>query len=150
MNMPDKRPISFYALLTLLFFQSVSGLYGGGALIMDPTGNLLQMPTALLQGTPFQDFLIPGGILFIVLGIFPLIIFVGSWQRRIWAWSGAILVSIALIIWIGVEVAMIGYVSDPPLQLIYGLVGLALLILTQLPTVREILQAKPIPHEANN
>ncbi|SMO89944.1 hypothetical protein SAMN06265218_12131 [Fodinibius sediminis] len=150
MNMPDKRPISFYALLTLLFFQSASGLYGGGALILDTTGNFLQLPTALLEGTPFQDFLIPGIILFTVLGIFPLIVFVGLWRRKMWAWLGAVMVSIALIIWIGVEIAMIGYASEPPLQLIYGLVGIALLILTQLPAVRKILQSKPIHHETNH
>ncbi|WP_142715844.1 hypothetical protein [Fodinibius sediminis] len=148
--MPDKRPISFYALLTLLFFQSASGLYGGGALILDTTGNFLQLPTALLEGTPFQDFLIPGIILFTVLGIFPLIVFVGLWRRKMWAWLGAVMVSIALIIWIGVEIAMIGYASEPPLQLIYGLVGIALLILTQLPAVRKILQSKPIHHETNH
>lgn len=150
MNTPDKRPISFYVLLTLLFFQSASGLYGGAALILDPTGNFLQLPTTLLEGTPFQDFLIPGIILFTVLGVFPLIVFVGSWQQKIWAWPGAMLVSIALIIWIGVQIAMIGYESEPPLQLIYGLVGGALLILTQLPAVRTLLQSKSIHHETNH
>ncbi|WP_441000128.1 hypothetical protein [Fodinibius sp. SL11] len=150
MNTPEKRPISFYALLTLLFFQAASGLYGGTALIMDPTGNLLQMPTALLEGTSFQDFLIPGIILFSILGIFPLIVLIGSWQRKPWAWPGAVLVSIALIIWIAVQITMIGYAPEPPLQLVYGLVGIVLLILTQLPAVRKILQSKPIHHETNN
>ncbi|MGM0588078.1 MAG: hypothetical protein ACQETE_06685 [Bacteroidota bacterium] len=140
---PDQRPISFYALLILLFFQSASGLYGGGALIGDPTGDALQLPTSLLAGTPFPDFLIPGLILFSVLGIFPLIVCIGSWQRRTWAWPGAVLVSIALIIWIGVEIAMIGYASEPPLQLIYGLVGIALLILTLLPSVRSSMNSTP-------
>lgn len=150
MNTPDKRPISFYALLALLFFQSASGLYGGTALLMDPTGNLLQIPTTLLESSPFQDFLIPGIILFSILGIFPMIVFVGSWQRKMWARPGAILVSMALIIWIGVQIAMIGYEPEPPLQLVYGLVGVALLILTQLPAVRKILKSKPIHHETNN
>ncbi|SHF22849.1 hypothetical protein SAMN05443144_106169 [Fodinibius roseus] len=150
MNTPDKRPISFYALLTLLFFQSASGLYGGTALLMDPTGNLLQIPMALLESSPFQDFLIPGIILFSILGIFPMIVFVGSWQRKMWARPGAILVSMALIIWIGVQIAMIGYEPEPPLQLVYGLVGVALLILTQLSAVRKILKSKPIHNETNN
>lgn len=149
MNTPEKRPVSFYILLILLFFQSASGFYGGGALIMDPTGNLLQMPMALLESSPFPDFLIPGIILFSILGIFPLIVFVGLWRRKRWSWMGAVLVSAALIIWISVEIAMIGYVSEPPLQLIYGLVGIALLGLTQLPAVRKFIQVKPLRHETN-
>lgn len=143
MNTLDKRPIIFYVLLILLFFQSASGLYGGAALISDPTGHVLSLPTTLLEGTPFQNFLIPGIILFTVLGIVPLIVFVGSWQQKMWAWPGAMLVSIALIIWIGVQIAMIGYESEPPLQLIYGIVGIALLILTQLPGIRTSLYSKP-------
>lgn len=150
MNTPDKPPISFYALLTLLFFQSASGLYGGAALILNPTGNLLQMPTTLLEGSPFQDFLLPGIILFTFLGVFPLIVFAGLWRRKPWAWLGAVLVSMALIIWIGVQIAMIGYAPEPPLQLIYGLVGIVLLILTQLPAVRKSLQSKPTHHETGN
>jgi len=150
MNTPDKRPISFYALLILLFFQSASGLFGGCALILDPTGNFLQLPTTLLEGTPFQDFLIPGIILFTFLGVLPLIVFFGSWQRKPWAWLGAVLISIALIIWIGVQIAMIGYASEPPLQLIYGLMGILLLTLTQLPRVRASLQSKSKHYETNS
>ncbi len=150
MNTPDKRPISFYGLLTLLFFQAASGLYGGAALIWDPTGDVLALPTTLLEGTPFHNFLIPGIILFTFLGVLPLIVFFGSWQRKPWAWLGAVLISIALIIWIGVQIAMIGYASEPPLQLIYGLMGILLLILTQLPRVRASLQSKSKHYETNS
>lgn len=142
-----KTAISFYLLLILILFQGASGLYGGGALVLDPSGTFLQIPPGLLDESPFDTYLIPGIILLLVLGIFPLIVFYGMWKRKSWSWMGALLVSIALIIWLGVEIAMIGYHSDPPLQLIYGIVGVALLILTLMPSVRyglgnEILNAK--------
>jgi hypothetical protein len=41
-----------------------------------------------------------------------------------------------LLIWIGVEIAMVGYHSSPPLQLVYGLMGVAILILTPMPSVK--------------
>lgn len=134
MNLPESRSISFYTLFALLFFQGISGLFGGGALVLDPTGSILQMPISLLDGSPFDTYLIPGLILLLVLGIFPLIVLYGLWKRKPWSLFAAFLVSIALIIWIGVEIIMVGYHSEPPLQLIYGLTGIALLILSQMPS----------------
>lgn len=68
-------------LIAGLVFQGLSGLYGGGALVRDPTGVLLQMPPSLLEGSPFVTYCIPGLILFTVLGIGPLIVAVELWRR---------------------------------------------------------------------
>ncbi|MEJ2052174.1 MAG: hypothetical protein P8Y60_20470 [Calditrichota bacterium] len=110
MNDRKTRPYPVYLLLILLAFQALS--------------------------SPFNDFLIPGIILFLILGIFPLIVFYLVRKNGPLAWQGSLLVGIALLIWIGVEVAMIGYQSQPPLQLIYGTVGLLILIFTVLPSVK--------------
>lgn len=115
---------------------------GGGALVADPSGSLLQMPRSLLEGSPFDDYLIPGLVLFLVLGVFPFIVLYGLWQRLPWAWPAALVVGIALVVWIGVEVLMIGYHAEPPLQLVYGLLGVVLLALVLLPSVR-LYYAKP-------
>jgi len=131
-----QKSYSLYFLMILMLFQGLSGLFGGIALVIDPSGELLQMPLSMLAGSPFNTFLIPGIILLIILGIFPMVIFYGLWKRTNWAWSGALMVSAALIIWIGVEIWMIGYHSEPPLQLIYGLLGLILLSLVTLSSVR--------------
>jgi uncharacterized BrkB/YihY/UPF0761 family membrane protein len=131
-----QQSYSLYLLIGLILFQGISGLFGGFALIIDQTGELLQMPLSMLDGSPFDTFLIPGIILLTVLGIFPMVVFYGLWKRSNWAWMGALTVSVALIIWIGVEIWMIGYHSEPPLQLVYGLLGVILLILTFIPSVR--------------
>lgn len=90
----------------------------------------------MLEDSPFNTFLVPGIILFIVLGIFPLIVTAGLWREKMWAWLGAILVGAMLLIWIGVEITMVGYHSNPPLQLVYGLLGVAILILTLMHSVK--------------
>lgn len=126
----------FYILMALILFQGISGIFGGGALILDPGGAILQMPLSMLEGSPFETFLVPGIILFLVLGIFPATIFFGLWRRKRWAWMGAMFIGPALLAWIGVEIAIVGYHSEPPLQLVYGLVGLALFMLTLMPSVR--------------
>lgn len=147
MNTRSMHSRYFYLLLILMLFQGASGLFGGAALVIDPSGGLLGLPLDMLVGSPFETYLMPGLILLIVLGAFPLVVCYGLWQRKRWAWWGALLVSIALIIWIGVEIAMVGYHSDPPLQLIYGIVGIVLLILTQLPAVRDFLTSNPVRDE---
>jgi len=58
-----------------------------------------------------------------------------------WSWPAALLPGIALLIWIGVEILVIGYQPQPPLQLIYGLVGLLILAVALLPAVRRFYRA---------
>lgn len=129
MKTSSRYTICYYMLLALIFFQGISGLYGGGALILDPTGGGLQMPLGLLDGSPFDNYLIPGTILFVVLGVGPIIVFFGLLGQKNWSKTGAVIVALALIIWIGVEIIMVGYHADPPLQLVYGLTGVGILIL---------------------
>jgi len=136
----SSKPYSLYSLIGLMLFQGISGLYGGIALVMDPSGDLLQMPVSILEHSPFENFLVPGFILLTILGILPIIVVYGLWKRRFWSWNGALTVSVALIIWIGVQIWMVGYHPEPPLQLIYGLLGLILLILTVHPSVRNSFQ----------
>lgn len=124
MKTPDSNRLGRYLLLLLLFFQGVSGIFGGAALVLDPTGGYLGLPLFFLEGTQFNSYLYPGLILLTVLGIFPTVVFVGLWKRRPWSGKGSLLVGVALIIWIAVEIMMIGYHSNPPLQLIYGMTGI--------------------------
>lgn len=134
------NPFSLYLIMALILFQGLSGLFGGFALIADPTGAILNMPVTLLEGSPFNTFLIPGFILFMILGVFPVVVFYGLWMKADWAWTGALFVSTALITWIGVEILVVGYHDEPPLQLIYGLVGLILLGMVMLPSIKQTLR----------
>jgi hypothetical protein len=130
--MKFKRPIVQYFLMTLIIFQGLSGLIGGVGLVIDPTGKSLQIPIEWLDNSPFHNYLIPGLILFIVLGFYPIVVFYGLLKNVNWSWFASLILGIALLIWIGVEILVIGYHSNPPLQLIYGVVGLLILILVLL------------------
>jgi hypothetical protein len=52
----------------------IGAVFGGLVLIIDPSGGMIKMPITLLENSSFDSFLIPGMILFVVLGVFPLII----------------------------------------------------------------------------
>jgi hypothetical protein len=58
-------------LLILLVFLGLGALAGGLAMIISPSGNLLRMPLSLIEKSPFRSYLIPGIILFSVLGLAP-------------------------------------------------------------------------------
>jgi len=132
----NSKPVNIHILLVLILIQGLSGIVGGIGLVFDPTGKSLQLPIEWLEGSPFKNFLIPGMILLFVLGIYPFVVLYGLWRKLKWAWFAAFTVGAALIIWIGVEILIIGYHPQPPLQLIYGLVGLFILIYVFLPSVR--------------
>lgn len=129
-------PAGVRLLIALMIFQGVSGLFGGTGLVSDPSGETLQIPFEWLNGSPFSNYLIPGWILLIVLGIFPLTSLYGLFRRQRWGWFTALTTGAALIIWIGVEILIIGYQPHPPLQFIYGLAGIIILGLALLPSVK--------------
>ncbi|MBD3226546.1 MAG: hypothetical protein GF313_17605 [Caldithrix sp.] len=96
----------------------------------------MHIPLVWLNQSPFNDYLIPGLILLVILGVFPTIVFVGLLRLKSWAWWASLLVAMALIIWIVVEIMIIGYHSQPPLQLVYGLVGIVMLVSVLSPSVK--------------
>jgi hypothetical protein len=78
-----------------------------------------------LAGSPYSTYFVPGLILFGLLGLGPLI------AARL-ACSDIrpppFVVGVGLLIWVAVEVAIIGYSNEPPLQAIYGILGVAILL----------------------
>ena len=127
--MQYKKTFSIYFLIFIMALQSLSGLLGGVSLIIDPTGNMIDLPSSWLAGSMFQNYLIPGIILLVVLGILPLITLIGLVNGTKRSLTYARLVGYALVIWIAVEIFIIGYKPEPPLQMIYGIVGIIILLL---------------------
>jgi hypothetical protein len=139
-----KGPWAYYALIAAVLFQGLSAFGGGIALVAAPSGALLGIPLSVLAGSPFGSYLLPGLVLLTALGILPLLVSWGLWERRIWSWYGSVIVGIALIIWIFVQIRMIGYGNDPPLQTIYGALGVIILALSLARPVRIYLVSSPI------
>ncbi len=132
---PDRprRPFTVWILMLLLAVQGLGGLGGGLSLTLKPDGSVMQMPTSLLDGSPFADYLIPGLILLLVLGVLPLVALAGLWLGRLWGWYAAFVVGCGLVIWILVEITIIPYSW---LQPFFGTVGVLIAVVSLLPPVR--------------
>jgi hypothetical protein len=135
-NNEHSRSAGLYLLLAALLFQGLSGVAGGIGLVIDPSGKTIGLPIEWLQGSPFGNYLVPGIILLLVLGVVPLMAIYGLWTQQRWSWPLALFVAMALITWIGVEIIVVGYQPAPPLQLIYGVLAIGILTLVLLRSVR--------------
>jgi hypothetical protein len=135
--MGHRRPRSVWALVVLLALQALGAIGGGVGLVQDPVNNI-GLPISLLDGTPFSDYLWPGLILLIVVGIFPLAVLYGVLRRRLWGWWLALAAGAGLIIWIVVEGILLGYLAGAGIgmQIAYGLIGLLVALVTLLRPTR--------------
>jgi hypothetical protein len=115
------------ALGFILTLVALGAIPAGLAMILKPDGSLLHMPTDILQGSPFNDFLIPGIFLFCFNGLGSLagavLCFIHS---RYSAISGLIL-GIGLVVWIIVQLLTTGLISW--MQPAYFTIGLVEIIL---------------------
>jgi hypothetical protein len=115
------------ALGFILTLVALGAIPAGLAMILKPDGSLLHMPTDILQGSPFNDFLIPGIFLFGFNGLGSLagavLCFIHS---RYSAISGLIL-GIGLVVWIIVQLLTTGLISW--MQPAYFTIGLVEIIL---------------------
>lgn len=112
-------------LLALLLFNGLSALFGGSVLMAAPDGSIIGLPLSLLSTTPFTDFLLPGIILFIVLGVGSCIGWWLAYRRMLLAVRWVRVIGLGTVIWIVVQVIMIQAVDV--LHVIYGAVGLGIL-----------------------
>ena len=107
---------------------SIGALGGGLVLMIAPRGEIMPLPLSALAGSPFDTYFVPGLILFAVLGFGPLVAARLAWLRHPLAPTAAFIVGAGLLIWVAVEIAIIGYRNEPPLQAIYGLLGVVIVL----------------------
>ena len=113
--------------IILLIFNGISAVFGGGALMNDSTGGILNMPVEMLQYSPFTNFFIPGLILFTIIGLGSLFAGIIVIMKLRGYPFMVIFMGFALSIWISVQIL---YLKDVHyLHIIYGLLGIILIIL---------------------
>ena len=137
-------------LIGLLVFLGIGAIGGGGVFIISPSGKLMGMPLSMLNKSPFDNFLIPGIILFSVLGIAPTLLARALYRKTAsklaerfnffidmhWTWTFSIYVAFALIIWLQIEMQMLSAVSW--LHTFYMFLAVLIIFVALLPQVRNL------------
>lgn len=149
-----KMPFTCKLLVLIHIILGIGAIFGGLVLIIDPSGRLIKMPITLLQKSPFNNFLIPGIILLLILGIMPLIVSYALITRRNWkvatrlnifiemhwSWTYSLYIGFALIIWITMEAYFIGQMAA--IHVFYLFLGLLIQAVTVLPPVQRYFRVR--------
>jgi hypothetical protein len=117
------KNILFYSLGVIQIFVGIGAAVCGGVMIAVPSGELLHLSPNMLDGTPFSNFLVPGIILLCINGICQLAGGIITLRKHKYAGYIGAIFGIGLMIWIFVQVNMIG--GKNILQYIYFFLGVA-------------------------
>ena len=141
-----KRPVTLWILIFWLGFLALGGLYGGIAMLLDPTGGILQMQSVL----PYllvPNYILPGLFLLFVMGLFPLVLIYAllarpHWTRldalvpqikHEWAWTATVGLGVLLVGWLVVQGILMGF--SWPIQYVTAVNALFILIFALVPPV---------------
>ena len=118
-----KKAVNILVLL-LLLFNGVGASYGGLHLIVHPDGSSLGLGMHWIEGTAFDNYLIPGLLLFVFNGIFSFVVVILLLTRNRYYALFTIAQGITLFTWIVAQVFIIATFNV--LHLVMGSTGLAL------------------------
>jgi len=120
------KPLLKIIASVLLFINGIGAIIGGYNLLTAPDGTNIGLTLQMLKYSPFDDYFIPGLILFIINGLFSFFVFIMLFIRyRHYAWY-IIAQGIVLTCWIMVQVIMLKIFVI--LHLVMGLTGILLII----------------------
>lgn len=108
----------------LLAFIAINAFGGGSYGMMSPK----ELPKEWLEGSPFDSFFIPSLVLFVVVGGSHILAAFWVLRNKPHGYTAAILAGVVLLIWILVQVAIIGFVSF--LQPLMAGLAVVVLVLT--------------------
>ena len=145
----NKRPFEIYILAVLMVIMGLMAIAGGGLLSIKPDGSLMKIPVSDLSQTPFPDFLIPGLMLLILIGILPLILTyalfaspksvifkkLNLYPDFIWPGTWTVYYGFLLVLWIIIEISLVGYHTI--VQSVVAIWGVVIVALALMPRVRD-------------
>ena len=146
------KPVAVCVLIALEALLALLGFASGMTFLVDPSGEAHDMDLSVLEGTPVGDYTLVGLFFVTFFGILPVLAIYGLWKfprwrwtdavnkwtGQNWAWTATSATGVILMLWIAVEVMLIGSPEGFPrlLQVMMTLLGIVILALAMLPRMR--------------
>ncbi len=112
----------------LLLFVSLSAIWGGIMLVIDPSGQKMQMPLSFLEKSPFENYLIPGIILLFMNGLMNLVAVALLLKNHVFYPWLVMFQGVVLSVWIIAQIQLL-QIFYAPLHLPYFILGIFLFLL---------------------
>ncbi len=152
------RPAAVLLIIALEVVLAILGFFSGISFLLDPSGKTHGMDTSVLATTPISTFTTVGLFFVVCYGVLPVLAVFGLWRlprwrwtdsfnkwtKQNWAWTATAVIGVILMVWIAVEVALIGSPTGLPrfLQISMALLGLVFIALAMLPRVRRYARSR--------
>lgn len=143
-----QRPFMLWPLIIALISLAIGGFSGGIPMLADPmNGGYLQF-AEILPLLPVPNLILPGLFLFVVMGLFPLLITYAliarpnwkwadrlfQWSKNYWAWTATLILAAIIAIWLAYEGWLIGWF---PITYLTAIQGLLILLFVMSPSIRK-------------
>lgn len=141
--------------LIVLGFLALGAIGGGIILIVSSDGALIGLPLSEFKNMPFTSYLIPGIILFSILGVAPSLLIIALLKKpeskiaeqfnifgdMHWSWTYSIYIAFILIGWIQLQLIFLQG-SVHWLQTFYMFYAILIIIIALLPQMRYLYKKK--------
>jgi hypothetical protein len=126
--------------IVLLLVTGGAAIFGGGSMLIDPSGNKLGLSSNLLKSSPFDSYFIPGLVLFLTVGVSSITTAVLALLENAYSARLTVLQGAVLICWIVVQAFLLQMLD--PIQVVVGVTGFTLFCLGVLQASEDSLQKK--------
>ena len=129
------RPNAIYGIIVLELIIAILGIASGYSLLSDPSGKGLGLDV-VKDKIPFQNLTLLGLWFVGPYGVLPASLAYGLWTGRDWPWRPALILAVVEVIWVIVQIPMVG---PSILQAVIGSIALLTIYLLYRPSVKNYL-----------
>ncbi len=115
------KPSTIYGLIILELIIAILGIASGFNLLSDPSGKGLGLDV-VKDKIPFKNLTLLGLWFVGPYGVLPVSLAYGLWTEKHWAWKPALILAIIEVIWVIVQIPMVG------LSIFQGIIGFIALL----------------------